>query len=340
MRLKTFSAKSMKEVMAQVRAAMGPDAIIVSMEHGKAGEGVRVTAASDSQAAPPRETGLPPGDDLSGPAAPSHATPVAAAFDPADIKAAIAHHGIPYELADRILSAAMAFEGASVADSLAHAFEALIGFAPLSLSAPRPLMLVGPPGAGKTVSAAKLAAEAVMNGVSLTLITTDSVKAGGAQQLSHYAGLMEVKAKIAESPDTLAEAAGTPCRSELTVIDSCGINPFDIREIENLVALLKAVDAEPVLVLPAGGDPLEMADIGEVFAQMGARRFIATRLDTARRYGGVLTAARGGRLALAALCRSPYIAEHLESPGPVGLARLIAALPSGKLSQRVKERMS
>lgn len=340
MRLKTFSANSMKEVMAQVRAAMGPDAIIVSMEHGKAGEGVRVTAASDTQAAPARETGLPAEGDLPAQQRQERAAPVSAAFDPADIKAAISHHGIPYELADRILAAAMAFEGASVTDSLAHAFEALTGFAPLSLSAPRPLMLVGPPGAGKTVSAAKLAAEAVLNEISLTLVTTDSVKAGGAQQLSHYAGLMEIDAKIADSPDALATAVGAPRASELTVIDSCGINPFDMAEIEMLVALLKAVDAEPVLVLPAGGDPLEMADIAEVFAQMGARRFIATRLDTARRYGGLLTAARGGNLALAALCRSPYIAEHLETPTPVGMARLIAAMPSGRLSQRVKERIS
>lgn len=338
MRLKTFSAKSMKEVMAQVRAAMGPDAIIVSMEHGAAGDGVRVTAASDSQVVPPRETGLPYEGDL--PDLQAQSAPVSASFDPADIKAAVGHHGIPYELADRILATALAFEGASVVDSLAHACETLIGFAPLSLSAPRPLMLVGPPGVGKTVCTAKLAAEAVVNGVSLTLVTTDSVKAGGAQQLSHYAGLMEIEAKIADSPDALESAVGAPRNSELTVIDSCGINPFDMREIETLVALLKAVDAEPVLVLPAGGDPLEMADIAGVFAQMGARRFIATRLDTARRHGGLLTAARGGNLALAAQCRSPYIAEHLETPTPVGLARLIATLPSGKLSQRVKERMS
>ena len=46
-----------------------------------------------------------------------------------------------------------------------------------------------------------------------------------------------------------------------------------------------------VAVLPAGGDALETADIAAAFASLGATRMIATRLDIARRYGGLLAAA-------------------------------------------------
>ncbi|WP_281301738.1 MULTISPECIES: hypothetical protein [unclassified Iodidimonas] len=342
MRLKSFSAKSMKEVMAQVREALGPDAIILSVEQGKAGAGVRVTAASDNEALPeqqaPTITAPPPSpateDERRGPAF------VSRDFDLADLKAAISHHGLPYELADRVISMAQAFDAASLADALAHSFESLIGFSPLGLALPRPVMLVGPPGAGKTVSAAKLAAEARVNGHSIRLITTDTVKSGGVHQLEHYARLMDVAVITAQDEAALAKAIHKGAPPELTLIDSCGINPYSMDELERTVRLLKAADAEPVLVLPAGLDPAESADIAEIFAQMGTRRFIATRLDGARRYASLLSIARGGHLSLAGLSRSPYVADPLETPAPLMLARLFATLPAAKSRNRTKERIS
>ncbi|GEQ98197.1 GTP-binding protein [Iodidimonas gelatinilytica] len=341
MRLKSFSAKSMKEVMAEVREAMGPDAIIISVEQSSTGGGVRVTAAVDGDQSPPREVTTP--QTRPAPATedkqrgPSFITPE---FDIADLKAIIGHHGLPYDLAERVMDAAKSFEAASLADALAHAFDSLIGFSPLGLSLPRPIMLVGPPGAGKTVSAAKLAAEARVNGHSVKLITTDMVKSGGVHQLDHYAKLMDLDIGTAQTAEDLATAIERDRPAELTLIDSCGVNPYSMDELERLVRLLKAADAEPVLVLPAGLDPAESADIGEIFAQMGARRFIATRLDGARRYASLLTIARGGRLALAGLSRSPFVAEPLETPVPLMLARLFATLPTALSRKRAKERMS
>ena len=47
MRLKSFTARSMKEAIGQVRAELGPDAVIVSTVQSRSGGGtVRITAAS------------------------------------------------------------------------------------------------------------------------------------------------------------------------------------------------------------------------------------------------------------------------------------------------------
>ncbi len=339
MRLKTFSARTMKEVMALVRDAMGPDAIIVSVEQGRKGGSVRVTAAVESGLAPARKPTTP--SPRPSPAVVAERRPPASRsrpFDMAELKAAIAHHGFPFALAERIVELATSFDSPSLTDALSRAFETLVGFAPLALEAPRPLMFVGPPGAGKTVSIAKLAAEAVVNGREVRLVTTDTVKSGGAQQLEYYGKLMERQVAIAADAKELAAAVAGSV--PLTLIDSCGVSPFSLEELERTVRLVKAADAEPVLVLPAGIDPLEAAEMADIFAQMGARRFIATRLDGARRYGSILTIARGGRLALAGMSRSPYVAEPLETPTPMGLARLIATLPSAKATARIKERIS
>ncbi|GAB4576119.1 MAG: AAA family ATPase [Rhodothalassiaceae bacterium] len=333
MRLKTFTAKTMKDVMAHVREAMGPDAIIVSVDRGGRGSTVRVTAAIDGEV---REVPARAPDPAPSPAL-APATDRTRAFDIAELKAAMGWHGLPYDLADRIIATAAAFEAASVTDALAHAFETLITFSPLGLTAPRPVMLLGPPGAGKTLSIAKLAAEARMNGRSTRILTTDTVKSGGVQQLAHYAGLLELESVTVQTPEALADTLKGGKAADLTLIDSFGINPFAMADLEQMLHFLKAADAEPLLVLPAGIDPSEAADLAEIFAEMGARRFLATRLDGARRYAGILTAARAGRLALAGTGKSPYLAEPIETPGALMLARMFA-LPAQKHPHRAKER--
>jgi len=340
MRLKTFSAKSMKAAMAEVRDTLGPDAVIVSVEQGSKGH-VRVTAAIDRDLPLERPKQAP--ETQASPAAEEErnsATARSREYDPADLKAAISHHGLSPELAGRIIEAADEFQAATLAEAFSFAFERLMGFASINGESARALMLVGPPGAGKTVSTAKLAAEALVGGRSVRLITADTIKTGGADQLGQYGQMMELDVTSTEDEATLAEAVAYGADSEVTLIDSCGVNPFDMDELEQCVRLIKSAQAEPVLVLPAGLDGLEAADMAEIFAQMGARRFIATRLDTARRYASLISAARAGRLALAGMSRSPYLAEPLETPSSMGLGRLFASLPASKVSQRVRERMN
>lgn len=340
MRLKTFSAKSMKAAMAELRDALGPDAVIVSVEQGGKGH-VRVTAAIDGDLPPERPASRPHAPSTPSAREERNAASVRSReYDPADLKAAVSHHGLPVELAERISQAADRFDAATLVEAFSSAFESLLGFAAVSGEGGRPIMLVGPPGAGKTVSAAKLAAEALVDGRGVRLITTDSVKAGGADQLGLYGRMMELDVVSAVDEDELETAAARGDPAELTLIDSCGVNPFDMDELERCLRLIRAAKAEPVLVLPVGLDGSEAADIAEIFARMGVRRFIATRLDTARRYGSLVAAARAGRLALAGLSRSPYLAEPLEAPNATALARLFASLPASKVSDRVRERMN
>ncbi len=80
--------------------------------------------------------------------------------------------------------------------------------------------------------------------------------------------------------------------------------------------------------------------MAEIFASMGARRLISTRLDAARRFASILTAAQAGSLAIAALGRSPYVAQNLEAATPLLLARIIAALPKSRYQTQKKERVS
>ncbi len=326
MRLKTFHAKSMHEVMAEVRNTLGPDAIIVQID--ESGSGVRVTAAIEGAATrePPRAAPEP----VQTPSAFEASAPVPTVqdYDQADIAAVLNHHGLPFETADQIKQAIGAVEAASLNEAFSAALDTILRFSPLTDMASRPVMLVGPPGVGKTISTAKLTADALLHERSVHMITTDTIKAGGVQQLDHFAELMQQTVSTAETPDELAaviRSRTTP--ADLTLIDTSGTNPFDMTELKSLLQFIQAVDAEPVLVMPAGLDPLDAQEIAGVFARMGCQRFIATRLDAARRYAGLIMASRPGFLSLAAFSRSPFVADGLEPATPGTFSRLLTALP-------------
>jgi flagellar biosynthesis protein FlhF len=109
------------------------------------------------------------------------------------------------------------------------------------------------------------------------------------------------------------------------VIDTAGVNPFSADDVAGLSALLQAGEIEPVLVLPAGGDPQEAGEIGRIFADIGVQRLIVTRLEMTRRLGGLLSAAHTGGLAFADASLTSKVADGLTPVNPVALARILIA---------------
>jgi len=332
MRLKTFHAKTMANAMEQVRSELGADAIIIQSEEGKTG--VRITAALEAGSTPPPPKDAPRPNQTPLAFEAAHPISKVAEFDKADVRAVLNHHGIPHETAEHFNQAALSVNAASLSEAFSSALEINIRFSPLTDAHARPVMLVGPPGAGKTVCAAKLTADALLHNRKTNLISTDTVKAGGIQQLDHFAQLMKQTVSTAETPKELGAVIKARADIEtLTIIDTPGTNPFDMDELKTLLTFIQKVDAEPVLVLPAGLDPYDAQEIAGIFARMGSQRFIATRLDASRRYAGVLMAARPGYLSLAAISRSPFIADGLETASALAFSRLLTALPSRKKSQ-------
>ncbi len=322
MRLKSFTAPSMKQAMKMVRDELGPDAVIVSTVQSRAeGGSVRITAAVEQA-------------DASPPAALQPAAAPARVLDA--VQCALDHHGTPANVIARLMAAARALKGDDPRLALAAAFDDCFRFAPLPESDyARSIMLIGPPGVGKTITAAKLAARARLKGAAATLITTDTVRAGGIEQIETLAKLMQAHFRAATTPAETAAAIGECNTGELIVIDSPGTNPLSDTEMDALAGHIAAARAEPVLVLNAGGDAREFADWAAAFAGLGATRLVATRLDIAHRLGSLIAAADAGRLRFANVSADPHVAKGLSALNPVSLARLM--LPDADLAETSKK---
>ena len=313
MRLRIFEAAGLPEAMDMVRRTLGPDAVILSSQPRDHGSGVRVTAALE-------ETPIEEFDSADG-------IDALAAVD--DVGQALAFHRVPAVLADRLVAAAAAPPVAGAEAALGGALEAVLRFAAQpAAEAPkimpgRPVMLVGPPGAGKTVTAAKLCALARLEGRAASVITMDTVKAGGLAQITSFAETLGTEIYEAGDEEAVARAALACPKDRLVVVDTVGANPFDGEERAALARTARAIGTDLTLVLPGGGDAAESAEIAQSFAEAGARFLVATRLDATRRLGGLLTAAHAGNLALLAGGISPRIGGGLVALTPVALARLL-----------------
>jgi len=331
MRLRSFSAPTMSEAMEQVRDTLGPDAIIVSTYHSKRGRGVQLTAAVEYM---PTEGPVTPENleqrleaqlkerlDRDAEALP---------IDP--VTDALSFHRAPQSLIDQIRRTASSIEADTPVLALAGTFDALFRFAPLPDAPKRSLMVIGPPGVGKTVTVAKLATRAVLAGAPVKIITTDTLRAGAIEQIGAFARILDKPLITAETPEQLQkilndekllhEQNGGRGPKTVFFVDTPGSNPYSPNETEDLRRFIKMADAEPILVLAAGGDASEAAEIAEVFSDLGARRLIVTRVDTTRRLGSLLAAINAGGLAISEISITPFIAEGLKPVNPVALSRL------------------
>lgn len=322
MRLRTVNAPTLAAAMSEVRHELGADALIVATETLADGS-VRLTAAQEGAPAAPARA---PADGERNGAPQADPLPL--------LRRAFASHAFDADMTLRLLSgaeAAIRLHGAPLAPAiaLAAALDRSFAFAPIDTAPARPLALVGLPGAGKTVTAAKLVAAARLANRNALLITTDTVKAGGVAQARELAEAIGVECRIAAGPAELAHALSEISEDTLRVVDTTAVDPADPTERARLAALLRGVDAEAVLVLAAGMDADDAAEAGAAFAGLGCRRTLVTRLDLTRRMAGVLAALAAGPLAVAGVSVTPAIAPEegggLEPLNPVAMARLLLA---------------
>lgn len=316
MKIKTYTASCLAEAMEAIRRDFGPDALILSNQH--VSDGVRVTVGAPEKV--------------------SEAEIEEALFGPKEeqvlrvIRAALAAHRVPEILMDRLLIGAEQAPGREAKELLTHALERTFHFMPLpATSSRRAFMLTGPSGCGKTIAVAKMAVKTKMAGKKVGVVTTDIKRAGAIEQLEAFTKILELDLVKIRKPAFLKTAVESLRQtSDLVLIDSPGVNPFLKTDMAYLAELKADIDGlEPVLVLSAGGDAFETAEMAEAFLTLGCKRILATRLDLSRRIGSLLFAAQNNGLSLSDVGISPHVSEGLCPLTPKALAELILLKEEG-----------
>lgn len=315
MRMKMFAAESVDAARALVFAEMGNDAVILS-EREIDGR-VEVRAATDGMSRrgsdrPLFMRGKASDHDEQADSVLSHR-----------LRDALTWHGAPRRFAERVAHAADPSHSEPI-DAMSSGLVGIVICDPIPARPERNIVLVGPPGHGRTSTAAKLTRRAAMANTAILPIAADFDATAGGEQLSAYLERERAQVRIATDPDALFTLMDEIKRNdERCVIDLPSIVPFDREDLARLKDLVVAINAEPVLVLSAEGHPEDQAEAARAYAEAGIRRAILTKLDVARRRGGVVSALSAAKISLSHLAVTPFIGGGLVPAAPSRLAALL-----------------
>ena len=221
-------------------------------------------------------------------------------------------HRFPTRVTEKLITTATLSNEKTLKGILSEALTQNFQFSPLPHQKhDKPIILVGPPGAGKTLNIAKLATRAVQSGVTPTVISTDITRAGGLEMLGTFLDILDLPLYDAEHPHELKNLIEQHRGADQILIDTGGLNPFDPHEMKDLAKLMRVTEMESVLVLPAGGDAEESSEMALTFELLGVKRIYPTRLDFARRMGGVMAAADRGGLSFAGASHTHRIPDGI-----------------------------
>jgi flagellar biosynthesis protein FlhF len=172
--------------------------------------------------------------------------------------------------------------------------------------------LVGPTGVGKTTTAAKLAARAVVRygADKVALITTDSYRIGAHEQLRIYGKILGVAVHAVRDTDDLRLTLSALKHKHLVLIDTMGMGQRDSRVAEQAV-MFNAAGVQRLLLLNAtsGGDTLD--DVVRMYHGQGVIGCITTKLDEAVTLGTVLDVVVRHKLTLHYIANGQRVPEDL-----------------------------
>ena len=174
------------------------------------------------------------------------------------------------------------------------------------------VVLIGPPGAGRTTVAMQLSAHASSRGLDPRLIAFEPGRLTASQTLRSYAAVLGAPFELTRRAEHVSKLlADRP--AGLTIVDGPGLGPLSDDAASQITALCSQARAfETWLVLPA---TLRASDLRLLIARFSAyapSRLIFTRTGEARHWGAIWSTAEWAELPIGFFCDGPRIPEDLK----------------------------
>ncbi len=196
---------------------------------------------------------------------------------------------------------------------------------------PRRVAFVGPSGAGKTTTVAKLAAQFKLRaGRSLAVLSLDTHRPGATEQLRRYVEALELPLYIAQTVAEVKHCLKAADSADVLLIDTPGVGLREQGRFARLAALLRAARPDEThLVLPASlADSIQLR-VAQSFAPLGISRAVLTRLDEVIGFGVILNAAQRLNLKVSYVTTGQNVPQDIEAAGGRRVAELLGLASAG-----------
>ncbi|MDY4298308.1 flagellar biosynthesis protein FlhF [Xanthomonas sacchari] len=160
------------------------------------------------------------------------------------------------------------------------------------------IALIGPTGAGKTTTIAKLASRFLERHAArdVALVTTDTIRVGGREQLHSYGRQLGIAVHEADSDAALQQLLERLADYKLVLIDTAGMGQRDRALAAQLHWLRASRVVRSLLVLPANAHFSDLDEVVRRFAGADPQGVILTKLDETGRFGSALSVVVDHRL--------------------------------------------
>lgn len=174
-------------------------------------------------------------------------------------------------------------------DTLQHMFPVS---GPLKLKNDRPTVVafIGPTGAGKTTTLAKLASHCTINKHKrVSIITADTYRIAAIEQIKMFADIVKVSLHVVFSPDEIPQALDEARNSDVIFVDTAGRSQKNQEHMQELHQFLHELRPDEThLVLSAQTKESDLLDIVDRYRSLRVNRLLFTKLDETSRLGPVL----------------------------------------------------
>jgi len=191
--------------------------------------------------------------------------------------------------------------------------------------------LIGPTGVGKTTTTAKLAARCVMrHGADrVALLTTDSYRIGGHEQLRIYGQLLGIPVRNIKDTEDLQLTLSELKNKHMVLIDTVGMSQRDQMVAEQIAMLSNCgADVKRMLILSAASNGKTLDEVISAHQKNGIYGCIITKVDEAASLGVVLDVVIRRKLPLHYVANGQKVPEDIHAANPRYLLhRIFKATP-------------
>jgi flagellar biosynthesis protein FlhF len=176
------------------------------------------------------------------------------------------------------------------------------------------IALVGSTGVGKTTTVAKLAANAIIRygNDQVALLTTDCHRIGAQEQLATFADYLDIPTLVATNGKQLAAGLDKLSGRKMILVDTAGMSQRDSRLHEQL-SMLNSVahNIDTYVVLPATAQQRALHEVVKALDPQLLSGAIITKVDESASLGGVLDVVIRRRLKLAYVSAGQNVPEDI-----------------------------
>ncbi|WP_295628756.1 flagellar biosynthesis protein FlhF [uncultured Nitrosomonas sp.] len=179
--------------------------------------------------------------------------------------------------------------------------------------------LIGPTGVGKTTTTAKLAARCVIrHGADrVALLTTDSYRIGGHEQLRIYGRLLGIPVRTIKDTEDLQLTLSELRNKHMVLIDTVGMSQRDQMLAEQITMLSNCgADVKRLLILSAASNGKTLDEVVSAYQKSGIYGCIITKVDEAANLGVALDTVIRKKLVLHYVANGQKVPEDIHAANP------------------------